>query len=388
MSSRPPDDVRAALFSPRNPFYPGVAGDGKRKNGLIMSIDFILRLAGMMVFAVLGAMLGADLSDNLLLPPEATGLIFALMGALGGLIITPWITTYPARIGRRALLRTPVESLVVGIAGLLVGLLAAALFAWPLSLLPDPFGWLLPIVFAFALAYSLTTIAALRGHDILALFGATPDQRPARRAAAASSNGEILLDTSVIIDGRILDISQTGFLQGRLLVPRFVLHELQHVADSADVLRRNRGKRGLEILSELQQVSASPVEIIDDDVEGVDAVDEKLVLLARQRGAPVMTQDFNLNRVAELQGVTVLNINALSNALKAIFLPGEVIDIHVVMEGREAGQGVGYLEDGTMVVVEDGQQYLDRTIRVLVTRYIVTNAGRMYFAQPEGSLRT
>lgn len=354
-----------------------------------MSIDFILRLAGMMVFAVLGAMLGADLADTLLLPPEATGLIFALMGALGGLIITPWITTYPARVGRRALLRTPVENLVMATVGLLAGLLAAALFAWPLSLLPDPFGWLLPILVAIALAYAMTSIAALRGQDILALFGAALDRRPGRRASVVPSNGgEILLDTSVIIDGRILDISQTGFIQGRLLVPRFVLHELQHVADSADVLRRNRGKRGLEILSELQQVSATPVEIIDDDIDGVNEVDEKLVMLARQRGIPVMTQDFNLNRVAELQGVTVLNINALSNALKAIYLPGEVIDIHVVMEGREAGQGVGYLDDGTMVVVEDGQQYLDRTIHVLITRYIVTNAGRMYFAQPEGSLRT
>ena len=353
-----------------------------------MSIDFILRLAGMLVFAVLGAMLGVDLADTLLLPPEATGLIFALMGALGGLIITPWLTTYPARLGRRALLRMPAENLVMATAGLLAGLLAAALFAWPLSLLPDPFGWLLPVVVAITLAYALTSVAALRGHDILALFGVAFDRRPARRAPVAPLNGgEILLDTSVIIDGRILDISQTGFIQGRLLIPRFVLHELQHVADSADVLRRNRGKRGLEILSELQQLSATPVEIIDDDVEGVDEVDEKLVMLARQRGIPVMTQDFNLNRVAELQGVTVLNINALSNALKAIYLPGEVIDIHIVMEGREAGQGVGYLDDGTMVVVEDGQQYLDRTIHVLITRYIVTNAGRMYFAQPEGSPR-
>jgi uncharacterized protein YacL len=199
--------------------------------------------------------------------------------------------------------------------------------------------------------------------------------------------GEILLDTSVIIDGRILDISQTGFIQSTLVIPRFVLNELQHVADSADMLRRNRGKRGLEILGELQQRSRTPVRIVDDDVEGVDEVDQKLVLLAQQSNVPIMTNDFNLNRVAELQGVRVLNINELANALKAIFLPGEVMDIHIVMEGREADQGVGYLEDGTMVVVEDGKRYMDRTIPVLVTRYIVTNAGRMYFAQPEGSLR-
>ncbi len=354
-----------------------------------MSIDLILRLVGMMIFALLGAMLGTELSDALLLPPEATGLIFALTGALGGLIITPWLTTYPARLGKRALQRMPVENLVMSVVGLLAGLLAAALLAWPLSLLPSPFGQLLPTLSAIALIYAGVTAATARAQDVLTLFGVTADRRPARRwTPAPEPANEILLDTSVIIDGRILDISQTGFLRGRLLIPRFVLHELQHVADSADVLRRNRGKRGLEILSELQQVSLAPVEIIDDDVEGVDEVDEKLVTLARRRGIPVMTQDFNLNRVAELQGVTVLNINALSNALKAIYLPGEVIDIHVVMEGREPGQGVGYLDDGTMVVVEDGQQYLDRTIRVLITRYIVTNAGRMYFAQLEGSPRT
>jgi len=205
--------------------------------------------------------------------------------------------------------------------------------------------------------------------------------------SGGTSSGDILLDTSVIIDGRILDISQTGFIQGSLLIPRFVLHELQHVADSAEVLRRNRGKRGLEILSELQQRSRTPVRIIDDDIEGVSEVDEKLVLLAKKRNVPVMTNDFNLNRVAELQGVFVLNINELANAVKAVFLPGEVIDVHIVMEGREPDQGVGYLEDGTMIVVEDGKWYIDRTIPVLITRYIVTNAGRMYFAQPEGSLR-
>jgi uncharacterized protein YacL len=191
----------------------------------------------------------------------------------------------------------------------------------------------------------------------------------------------------VIIDGRILDISRTGFIQSSLLIPRFVLNELQHVADSAEMLRRNRGKRGLEILSELQQNNRIVVKFIDDDIDGVDEVDEKLVLLARQRNAPLMTTDSNLNRVAELQGVNVLNINELANALKAIFLPGETIDIHIVMEGRETDQGVGYLEDGTMVVVEEGKRYMDRTIPVLITRYIVTNAGRMYFAQPEGSLR-
>ncbi len=354
-----------------------------------MSVEFGLRLLGMMLFTLLGALLGVDLSDALNLPPEATGLIFSLMGALVGLIITPWITVYPAQRVRRIITEMAVETLVMAIVGMLLGMATSAMLAWPLSLLPQPFGALLPTAVAIVVTYITITIFALRGHDVLMLVGGLWHGDPAvARAFASGGANEILLDTSVIIDGRILDISRTGFLQSTLLVPRFVLNELQHVADSADVLRRNRGKRGLEILGELQQHSRTPVRIIDDDIEDVRAVDEKLVLLAKQLGVPVMTNDFNLNRVAELQGVTVLNINELSNALKAIYLPGEVMDIHIVMEGREENQGVGYLEDGTMVVVEDGKRYMDRTIPVLVTRYIVTNAGRMYFAQPvQGALR-
>ena len=355
-----------------------------------MSFEFILRLIGMMVFILLGTLVGIDLSDALNLPPEATGLTFSLMGALAGLIITPWITTYPARSARRIIIQMPAETLVTSMFGLIFGMAVAAMFAWPLSLLPDPFGQILPTIAAAILAYISVTIFSLRATDVFSLFGGIIRARPDvfNRMAGTMSSEEILLDTSVIIDGRILDISQTGFVRGTLLVPRFVLNELQHVADSADMLRRNRGKRGLEILSDLQQHSRTPVRIIDDDIESTNEVDEKLVLLAQKLSVPVMTNDFNLNRVAELQGITVLNINELANSLKAIYLPGETMDIHIVMEGRETDQGVGYLDDGTMVVVEDGKRYMDRTIPVLITRYIVTNAGRMYFAQPsEGSLR-
>ncbi len=355
-----------------------------------MSVEFILRLLGMMVFTLVGALVGIDLSDALNLPPEATGLTFSLMGALAGLIITPWLTTYPARSARRTITQMPAETLVTSMAGLFLGIIAAALFAWPLSLLPSPFGQLFPTIAVGVFTYISVIIFSLRANDIFALFGGLARERPEifNRPTTMITSEEILLDTSVIIDGRILDISQTGFIRGTLLVPRFVLLELQHVADFADMLRRNRGKRGLDILSDLQQHSRTPVRIIDDDIEGASEVDEKLVMLAQQLMVPVMTNDFNLNRVAELQGVTVLNINELANALKAIYLPGETMDIHIVMEGREPDQGVGYLDDGTMVVVEDGKRYMDRTIPVLITRYIVTNAGRMYFAQPsEGSLR-
>jgi uncharacterized protein YacL len=354
-----------------------------------MSLELFLRLIGMMVFALLGALVGIDLSTALYLPPEVTGLTFSLMGALAGLIMTPWLTTYPARTARRVVIQMPAERLVTSMFGLIFGMAVSAMFAWPLSRLPNPFGQFLPTLAAAAITYISIIIFSLRAQDVFSLFGGILRANPAafRMTAGSINAGEILLDTSVIIDGRLLDISRTGFIQSTLVIPRFVLNELQHVADSADMQRRNRGKRGLEILSDLQQHNPTPVRIIDDNIEGVSEVDEKLVLLARQRNALVLTTDFNLNRVAELQGVTVLNINELANALKAIYLPGEVIDIHVVMEGRESDQGVGYLEDGTMVVVEDGKRYMDRTIPVLITRYIVTNAGRMYFAQPEGSLR-
>lgn len=354
-----------------------------------MSFEFALRLIGMMFFTLLGALLGTDLSDALNLPPEATGLTFSLMGALTGLIVTPWITIYPARTVRRLIIQMPAENLITLMVGGFLGIAASAMLAWPLSLLPEPFGQLLPTIVAISVSYVSIMIFALRAQDVFSLFGGLLRGNPStlRMITGGASAGEVLLDTSVIIDGRILDISQTGFIMGALLVPRFVLNELQHVADSAEMLRRNRGKRGLEILGDLQQHSRTPVRIIDDDIEGINEVDEKLVLLAQQRGIPVMTNDYNLNRVAELQGVTVLNINELANAVKAIYLPGENIDVHIVMEGREADQGVAYLEDGTMVVVEDGKRYMDRTIPVLITRYIVTNAGRMYFAQPEGSLR-
>jgi uncharacterized protein YacL len=197
----------------------------------------------------------------------------------------------------------------------------------------------------------------------------------------------VLVDTSVIIDGRITDIARTGFLSGTLLIPRFVLNELQHVADSGDALRRQRGRRGLEVLAALQRDTTISVQISDIDVEGTREVDDKLVILARQMNAPVLTNDFNLNRVAEIQGVQILNINELANAVRAVFLPGEELIVRVIQEGREAKQGVGYLEDGTMVVVQDGDQHIGQEINTSVTKVLQTAAGRMIFAKPEGKGR-
>jgi uncharacterized protein YacL len=199
------------------------------------------------------------------------------------------------------------------------------------------------------------------------------------------SNGDsrrkILLDTSVIIDGRIADIARTGFISGTFLLPRFVLNELQYIADSPDTMRRQRGRRGIEVLSQLQKDMTVPVRISDIDVEGIKEVDEKLVVLARQLRAPILTNDFNLNQVAELQGVKVLNVNELANAVKSVLLPGETIEVSIIQEGKEADQGIAYLEDGTMVVVEDGKDYINTESTVTVTKVLQTAAGRMIFAR-------
>jgi uncharacterized protein YacL len=226
----------------------------------------------------------------------------------------------------------------------------------------------------------------MRHQDITALMNApllAAGNRAGNKAAPSPFSDALLLDSSVIIDGRIADISQTGFLRGTLLVPRFVLNEVQHVSDSSDALRRSRGRRGLEILSQLQENSAIPLRITDRDFENIKEVDDKLVMLAKQLRCPILTTDYGLNRVAKLQGVVVLNINELANAVKNIYLPGETLALKIIQEGKEYGQGVGYLDDGTMVVVQGGSKYIDKTLEITVTKVLQTAAGRMIFAQPE-----
>ena len=191
-----------------------------------------------------------------------------------------------------------------------------------------------------------------------------------------------MIDTSSVIDGRIVDVGRTGFILGTLIVPRFVLDELQRIADSPDAIRRNRGRRGLEMLSALQKDSISPVEVSEETYPEITEVDAKLVAFARDRGAAILTNDFNLNRVAELQGIRVLNINELANAVKAVVHPGEEMSVKIIQEGKEPGQGVGYQDDGTMIVVEGGNRFMNREVGVTVTRVLQTVAGRMIFAQP------
>ncbi|MEJ5198608.1 MAG: PIN domain-containing protein, partial [Anaerolineae bacterium] len=290
-------------------------------------------------------------------------------GGVIGALIAPWIILRPAAWLRREVRELTLSQLVAATIGLIVGLVIAALVSIPLASLPYPFGNLLPTLAALILAYLGVTVMLLRQQDIFSLFrrrgvGVPVGEALVEAATGANHNDVVLLDTSVIIDGRIADIITTGFIRTPIWVPRFVLNELQYVADSSDALRRNRGRRGLEMLNRMQKESPVPVRIVDMDIEGVRQVDAKLIQLARELNCPIITNDYNLNRVAGLQGVVVLNINELSNAVKSVVLPGETLAIRVIQEGKEAGQGVGYLDDGTMVVVENGRRYIDNEIEV------------------------
>jgi len=351
-----------------------------------MSIEFVLRLVGMVALSIGGWQLGGYLASRTGGSPQDQiryVLILSLSGAALGLLLTPWITTKPFGWVRKRIRQMPAQQLSAIVVGLVVGLVVGALLAIPLAQLPDPFGAIMPFVGTVLFAWLGIAIMVMRANDIASVVNLRPAARTSGSGMLAQDERVILVDSSVIIDGRIEDIAKTGFIQNPLIVPRFVLNEVQHIADSADDLRRNRGRRGLEVLNRLRKNARIPVRIADMDIEDVYEVDDKLVLLAKQLHCPVLTNDYNLNRVAEIQGVQVLNINELANAVKAVYLPGEDFEVRIIQEGREPGQGVGYLEDGTMVVVQDGVDYLNQEIPVQVTRVIQTAAGRMIFAKIE-----
>ena len=349
-----------------------------------MSVEFILRIVGMLVFAIIGGYYGG-LAGRLADQTTFYVVIFGLVGALAGLILTPYLTTRPVKAIRSTLGRLSAETLFASLTGLVVGLLVAALLAFPLSLLPDPFGSVLPFVGVVLFVYLAVSLFVMRQGDIMSLLSALGGRSGEGGGSSSwtNLNRTILLDTSVIIDGRVSDIAKTSFLPGTLLIPRFVLNELQYIADSPDGMRRQRGRRGMEVLAELQKQPNVLTRISDIDVDGIREVDEKLVVLARQLKCPILTNDYNLNRVAELQGVTILNINELANAVKSVVLPGEILRINVIQEGKERDQGVGYMDDGTMVVVENGRDYIGEYQEVNVTKVLQTAAGRMIFARVE-----
>jgi uncharacterized protein YacL len=351
-------------------------------------VELIFRILGLILFAVVGYYLGTLLQ---IIIPNVHPLAF-LIGApliLAGLgfLVMPYITLYPVLWVRSYLIKISGGTLVAALIGLVIGLIIAALVSFPISFLPSPLRDVLPFVAVLMFGYLGVTIGESRVHDFGDIWHSL--RRSTRGGSTEPSprwtrERSILMDTSVIIDGRIVDIAKTGFLPGSLLIPRFVLNELQYIADSAESLRRQRGRRGIDVVSQLQKDKNITVTVADLDAEGVHEVDEKLVVLARQMHIPILTNDYNLNRIAELQGVQVLNINDLANSVKSILLPGEILPVRVIQEGKESRQGVAYLDDGTMVVIEEGRDYLEKEINVTVTKVLQTTAGRMIFAKPGG----
>ncbi|MDY6893629.1 MAG: PIN domain nuclease [Chloroflexota bacterium] len=306
-------------------------------------------------------------------------LSLSIGGIVVGFLLAPYIAVRPWNWTRGYLRVIPLNSLVAAAIGLSFALVITALLTLPLSMLPGLWGQITPLATAILLTIIFIPIMVLQGTAVLRLFSSSPN--PA--VPSTLSSEFLILDTNAIIDGRIADIIQTGFIHGTLLVPRFVLDELRHIADSPDSLRRNRGRRGLEMLAQLQKGSDVPVQISDIDFDDLVDVDSKLVMLAKTMRCSIVSNDLNLNRVAVLQGIKVLNINELANAVKPVVLPGEDLDIHIVQEGKEAGQGIGFLDDGTMVVIEGGRRFLNADLTITITRVLQTAGGRMIFAQPK-----
>ena len=329
------------------------------------------------------------------------GLLCILCGTLlGGLIGYPLAPFFTGRLRRLSiwvegqLAKMPTRDVIAGAIGLFIGLIIARLLGDAFSTIPIV-GDYIPIVFSIVIGYLGVHIMVQKQQEIAEVFDFVPRflrevirMRPDVRTPMPLTvrDGQEdrqykLLDTSVIIDGRIADICETGFLEGTLLIPVFVLEELQHIADSPDALKRVRGRRGLDILQKIRKESRMKVEITEADFEDIAEVDSKLLQLAQEVGGKIITNDFNLNKVAQLRGVPVLNINALSNAVKPVAIPGDLMSVQIVRPGKEHGQGLAYLDDGTMIVVDGGFRCMNEVVSVEVTSALQTAAGRMIFAK-------
>ena len=297
------------------------------------------------------------------------GLIFAYLG-------TPYVLGGWRTFNFR-LTSTPLPDLLSGLLGMVVGLVIAVLIGFFVRDLP--YGYALSSVLALLLAAQGASVGLTRRAELTALFFGGDRQADTHRQSA------VLLDTSVIIDGRILDIAKTGFVDMPLVILSSVLRELQMVADSADATRRRRGRRGLDVLTDMQKDPSINLQVEEDETAPGTEIDAHLVRTAKRKSWAIMTNDFNLNRIARLEGVAVLNLNELAQAMRPVAIPGEEIVVTVAREGKEAGQGVGSLDDGTMVVIQNGRKLLNQTITAVVTSVIQTSAGRMIFAEPAGT---
>lgn len=329
-----------------------------------MTFGFIRAL-----FVLISTIVGFQLGNAF----EGFGGVWGLLGAAIGAGLSLFVIFVENAMGKLSL-----RGLSAAVFGLVLALIVSKFLTRTIDLIPD----INPVIAApLKLAMVLILcyfgmIFSMRGRDEFNLI--IPYVKFDRQD---QKDALLLLDTSVIIDGRVLDICQTKFLEGRFIIPRFVLKELQQVADSQDALKRTRGRRGLDILNKLKSAPSASVKIHEEDFPEVSSVDEKLVKLAKVLGAKVLTNDFNLNKVAEFQGVTILNINELANALRAVLLPGELLEVRLIKEGKEQNQAIGYMDDGTMVVVDNAKHLLGNTPRVVVTSALQTAAGRMIFAK-------
>ncbi len=378
---------------------------------LTAAIAVLLTVIGLILMEKLLPQISYFLGYNI----HSTGLLgysyihwlFAIVSVLFfgwiGWVITPFLIRFLLKyseIVASVLAKAPSADIIVSLIGVLVGLILANLIGAPFSRLPIV-GPYIPIVLSIILALTGAKVASHKSKDILGLFyrsrpqGKDPAvvteemaqdrqeetviEADALPVALSASNK--LLDTSVIIDGRISDILKTGFLEGNLVIPHFVLDELQRLSDSSDNLKRAKGRRGLDFIHELQEIFPHIVIVNDIQYEMIQDVDSKLVALAKDTGSMIVTNDFNLNKVASIQGIRVLNINDLANAVKPVVIPGEEMTVYLLREGKENGQAVAYLQDGTMIVVEGGRKYIGNKIRIAVTSVLQTSAGRMIFAK-------
>lgn len=361
--------------------------------------DTLMRWLIVLVVAIIFVVL----ADELITTPffsaelegEATGffsltvltVIAYAVGALGGAVVGYILSHFILRLIWAAIHRIEFslgslsgQDLLAGTVGLLIGLIIANLIGFAFARLPI-IGAYGPIVFNLVFGYAGMSIAVHKKAEVSGLLANFRLGKQAKERSVKKTGSTKLLDTSSIIDGRIAELCATGFLEGPLLVPVFVLEELQLIADSADLLKRTKGRRGLDILKQMQEDGHVDVHIINDDFDDIQGVDSKLVRLGRDLKAKVITNDYNLNKVAELQGVVVLNINDLANAMKPARVPGEEMTVLIVKAGKEENQGIAYLEDGTMIVVENGQKYIGMSVPVTVTSVLQTSAGRMIFVK-------
>lgn len=316
-------------------------------------------------------------------------------GVVAGLIgfsIAPFLISYVLKMTEWVegkLQRMPLGDLLGAAIGLIIGLIIASLLGSSFARIPL-MGNYVSIAASVLLGYLGMSIGLKKKEELLSIFSLLPKIGKDKDKDKSSSKSEPskhrpykILDTSVIIDGRIADILKTGFLEGIMVIPSFVLEELRHIADSSDLLKRNRGRRGLDILNKIRKDLEVSVKIEEKDFPEIAEVDSKLVKMAQVINGEIITNDYNLNKVAELQGIKVLNINELANALKPVFLPGEEMLVQIIKDGKESKQGIGYLDDGTMIVVDTGKKYINQTIYVIVTSVLQTAAGRMIFAKPK-----